>query len=279
MGVLTAATIGAISVLGLAQLSTTIARSAYKARKTFLLMILSNEIKQSFQQGPDPSCTGDCFNACTSSLIGFDTTPLGTSASAAIKKPSATPSNAGATAYEGGDDSHYDILIQEIKFTPLSSTSGEMVVLFSLSDDTRETLSAPPSLNFTLSINEVAGKVDKCIVTGASIAGVGLPGIPSGCRQVKNEKTLVGCGGTRENSNMKATAFGYKSGRKNTGDGNSFFGYEAGEDSEIGASNTFVGYQAGLKNEHGNGNTFVGYQTGEKTTTGGKYFRGISGRK
>ena len=274
VGALTASTIGALSLLGLAQMSINIINTINRSKQEFNLITLSEEIKHTFQQPAPTSCsgTGDCFSSCTSSLIGYNAIS-GSDTPFTIKKAHSVANTVGPDAYEGNQE-YKGIKIQKIEFSP---SSGKVKVYFSPSTDTRETLAAPPSLEFTVLVDEQdsSNKITKCSIVSSSIAGVGLPGIDQNCRKVEAGPTLIGCGGTNENQASDATAFGYQaSGKDSKGKGNSFFGYQAGLKSEIGKSNTFVGYQAGYTNEHGDGNTFVGYQAGENTTTGGNTFVG-----
>ncbi|MDQ2746085.1 MAG: hypothetical protein M3T96_02370, partial [Acidobacteriota bacterium] len=75
-------------------------------------------------------------------------------------------------------------------------------------------------------------------------------------------------------SNYSLTAgnnafFGYKAGAAvdNTGQGNVFFGSEAGTTNSNGAGNSFVGRDAGFTNSSGSANSFFGNSAGKQNTT------------
>ena len=270
IGVLTASTIGAITVLGLAQLSATISRTVYRSKKQFNILQLSEEIKQTFQAGAPSGCdtsANDCFNSCTSSLINYSNS--GAAKGITIRGSSET--GVPAPIYEPGI-LYKGIRISKLEFKPDSSTEGTVMVHFSLSNDSRERLSAPLFLKMEVTLDDVdsSGKIKRCNYLGSSLAGAEQPGIYDGCRYVKGQKALLGCGGTEDNDAVHATAYGYNSGAKNTlkGKGNSFFGYEAGRDNTLGSNNTFVGYRAGVATNKGEHNTFFGYQAGTSNNTG-----------
>ena len=274
VGALTASAIGAIAVLGLAKLSSNIVGTLNKSRKEANFMNLTEDIKRAFQ-GRAPcdhtQTTDDCYNSCTSSLLGLSTT--GSEVSVSIKEPSQT--GVGAEKYKGGDIIR-GVIIQQIAYKPSTlPQQADVRVHFSISDDTKETLTAPPSLHFSIFIDEEdAGKIRRCTVSSSEIAlGSGLTAAQV-CRKVEAGKTLVGCGGTEDVSGSESTALGYKAGG-DTGSGNfssgphiSFLGYEAGKKNTTGENNTFIGYQAGLNNTTGSYNTFLGYRAGDNNTTG-----------
>ena len=285
IGVLVASTVGAMAILGLSQLSNVVARRALRAQQMFNFILLSEEIKQTFMSGKPPGCAPPdiCWNSCTSSLINYsDSTPL----AFVIRTPSIN--GVLSDLYWGGQPSieTKGIKIQEIKFTPgplvtptpLPSTEGSVSIHFSLSDDTRETLTTPPSLNLHILLDSVVGgQIKECSLAGASLAGSGPPGIPHGCRKVELEQSFIGCGGTTDNKDLKGTAFGYKAGYQNhiDGIGNTFFGSKAGMENTKGEENTFLGYKAGEKTFHNTGtnvpgsfNTFLGYEAGSDNTEG-----------
>ncbi|MFN0190158.1 MAG: tail fiber domain-containing protein [Bacteroidia bacterium] len=81
--------------------------------------------------------------------------------------------------------------------------------------------------------------------------------------------TFVGnfAGSSNANANFNS-AFGYRAGFANTGQGNSFFGYEAGHNSTTGASNLFIGAFSGLANTSGGSNTYVGTYCADNLLTG-----------
>ena len=330
-GALVASTIGAISVLGLTQMSTNMVNTLTKAKKELRLITLSEEIKHSFQldapasicsstksgcgsagvvgcvsgETRPPQCDGhisyssystwgpespgnggtevgiycykdgqvedndatdktvgyvcgDALNACSNSLLGHTANSPGY---ITIKDPS------GTVLYHGGK-TYKDIKIRSIRYTPDPSYTNRAVVSvhFSLSESSKDVLAAPESLHFTVFLDQIssAGKIERCTVTGANIAGAGLPGIADGCRKVlKSGQTLLGCGGTEENKHATATAFGSAAGsKKSTGAGNSFFGFSAGLANTSGAENTFIGFNAGHTNTKGNYNSFFGHNAG-----------------
>ena len=163
IGAVTAAGIGAIAVLGLTQMSSNIVDNLGKSRQIFNMVTLSEEIRQSFMQDRDQDCTPleSCFNACTSSLTGISTS-TGTDSEFAIKAPT-PPGETGAgliqyTAEESYTDTdgttksggvYKGLKIQQIIFKPYAANFGTASVHFSLTEDTRETLTAPQSLHFT----------------------------------------------------------------------------------------------------------------------------------
>ena len=285
IGVLVASTVGAIAILGLSQLSNVVALRALRAQQMFNFILLSEEIKQTFMSGKPPGCAPPdiCWNSCSSSLINYsDSTPL----AFVIRAPSIN--GVLSDLYWGGQPSieTKGIKIQEIKFTPgplvtptpLPSTEASVSIHFSLSEDTRETLTTPPSLNLHILLDSVVGgQIKECSLAGASLAGSGPPGIPHGCRKVELEQSFIGCGDTTDNKDLKGTAFGYKSGYQNhiDGIGNTFFGSKAGMENTKGEENTFLGYKAGEKTFHntvtnvpGSFNTFLGYEAGSDNTEG-----------
>ena len=284
VGTLVASSIGAIAVIGLARLSSNIINTLNKSRKETNLMELSQDIKKAFQAGYDPNCdTNDpstkCFNTCTSSLIGFSTTSGG---SIYIKAPDPLPNpsplppgiSAGDVVYKGGGI-YKGIRIQDIRYEPSPIPNrADVTVHFSISDDTRETLTAPRGLHFKIFIDEISsGNIERCSVASATIVGSGAIGVVKECRNVDMNKTLVGCGGTSEINDFNVTAFGYRAGRDKqnatggTGSENTFLGTEAGR-KNIGSENIFIGYQAGLENKEGEGNLFLGYKAGKNNTKG-----------
>ncbi|MCY4512976.1 MAG: hypothetical protein OXB86_04745, partial [Bdellovibrionales bacterium] len=291
VGALTAATIGAISILGLTQMSTNIVNNLSKSKQIHNMVTLSEEIRHTFQMDRPNPCdhtTKNCFNACTSSLTGIST-DVGRNSNFAIRMPSPQPSGMGTgpIVYEGSN-TYKNVKIQEIKYAPQRSNYGLASVHFSLSEDTRDTLLAPQSLHFVIFVNKTnppgnppGSSIEECTVASTKIAGAGLSGINQGCRKVDGEppdhpsgkkQTLLGCGGTAGNPTTGALAFGYKtggdfdanggSGLFSSGSNNIFFGYKSGAVSTAGGNNVFLGYEAGHKNTSGEKNVFLGYQTG-----------------
>ena len=298
VGALTAAGIGAIAVLGLTQMSSNIVNNLSKSKQIFNIVTLSEEIRQGFMEDAPTPCNPSeksCWNACTSSLINISTA-VGTNSNFAIKAPSPMPAGMGAgpELYKG-EKTYKGIKIQEIIYKPYSSNFGYASVHFSLTEDTRETLTAPKSLHFPIFVSKKSsGVIKECVVANTKIAGAGLSGIGDSCRKVDGDpadtpphpggkkQTLLGCGGTDgRNGGEKPkedVAFGYKSGgdfdadsgagKFSDGEGNTFFGYKSGWKNTSGEHNVFLGHEAGRENTTGNNNIFLGHQAGWKNTTG-----------
>ena len=143
-----ASTIGVIAVLGFAQLSVNVVGTLNRAKQELNLLLLSEEMKHTFQQD----------EACNNSLAGFN---IHSENFLSIRDGS------GSEAYKGGQI-WKGVKIQEIRFKPQSTDKGTVVVQFSLSDDTRETLMAPKPLNFKVFIDEEdSGHIKKCTIAGA----------------------------------------------------------------------------------------------------------------
>ncbi len=119
----------------------------------------------------------------------------------------------------------------------------------------------------------------KCYAIGGKIEGGS--GIDPECYKVDSDgRTLVGCGTTGASTN-KHTAFGfevgtggsegtfvgYKAGEVNTGNYNSFIGYNTGLNNISGGYNTFFGRRAGADN-NGGSNVFIGHEAGSRNTIG-----------
>jgi hypothetical protein len=79
--------------------------------------------------------------------------------------------------------------------------------------------------------------------------------------QLNNNRVLSNAG----SSNLFA---GVGAGSANTGVGNAFFGYTAGNANSTGNFNSFFGTDAGFKNTTGGGNAFFGAHAGHDNTTG-----------
>jgi len=84
-----------------------------------------------------------------------------------------------------------------------------------------------------------------------------------------NTSTQYNIGGNRAfritNGGLN-TFVGFLTGQ--SGAGNSFFGYHAGQENTDGPLNTFVGFNAGIHNSMGSGNAFFGADAGLKNTVG-----------
>lgn len=72
----------------------------------------------------------------------------------------------------------------------------------------------------------------------------------------------------RFSKNMHNVIAGYQAGKNNTGDYNSFYGYQAGMANTTGDGNLFVGNSSGIVNTTGRENIFVGTYSGNHNTTG-----------
>jgi len=79
---------------------------------------------------------------------------------------------------------------------------------------------------------------------------------------------------------MAVTMVGYQAGKVNTGNYNTFFGYQAGLSNVSGTENHFSGYQSGLSNTSGKQNYFSGMNSGRYNTTGNwNHFEGFEAGK
>src|SRR4030095_7295527 len=72
----------------------------------------------------------------------------------------------------------------------------------------------------------------------------------------------------RFSKNMHNVFAGYQAGKNNTGDYNSFYGYQAGMANTTGDGNLFVGNSSGIVNTTGRENIFVGTYSGNHNTSG-----------
>ncbi len=80
----------------------------------------------------------------------------------------------------------------------------------------------------------------------------------------------------RFSPSMPVTTVGYQAGKVNTGNYNTFFGYQAGLSNTSGTENHFNGYQSGLSNTIGKQNYFSGMNSGKANTTGNwNHFEGF----
>ncbi|OGR41910.1 MAG: hypothetical protein A2X35_11415 [Elusimicrobia bacterium GWA2_61_42] len=77
-----------------------------------------------------------------------------------------------------------------------------------------------------------------------------------------NGSTVLALSGT------DSLGVGVQAGRVNSGDGNTFVGFQAGKVNTSGFQNSFLGNLAGTLNTTGYDNSFVGYQAGAANTTG-----------
>ena len=147
VGVLVASTIGVIAVLGFAQLSVNVIGTLNRAKQELNLLLLSEEMRHTLQQD----------DACNNSLGGFN---VYSESFLAIRD------GAGSEVYKGGQVWR-GVKIQAIRFKPQSADKATVVVQFSLSDDTRETLLSPKPLNFKVFIDEEdSGHIKKCTIAG-----------------------------------------------------------------------------------------------------------------
>jgi hypothetical protein len=72
----------------------------------------------------------------------------------------------------------------------------------------------------------------------------------------------------RFSKNMHTVIGGYQAGKNNSGDYNTFYGYQAGMANTTGDGNLFVGHISGLANTSGRQNVFIGPYSGVYNTTG-----------
>jgi hypothetical protein len=86
-----------------------------------------------------------------------------------------------------------------------------------------------------------------------------------------NQPLIARVGGEqvfRFSKNMHNVLAGYQAGKNNTGDYNTFLGYQAGLANTTGDGNLFVGNSSGIVNTTGRENIFVGTYSGNHNTTG-----------
>ena len=272
IGVLAAASIGAIVVMGLTQLSTNIMDTVRKSQQGFHVIELAEEIKRDFEQS----------GSCTKSLDWYDNTKGRPDQGFEIRNSS------GNTLYKAGQIIK-GIRIREMKFKVRDGRTGVAtvdrdgdgtvdpvldlkrdplaLVYLALSDDPKDAMSVIPPLQFDVRVRSYrsGGKIRQCDIIGGTIAGGGGGSTP--CYKVEGDKALVGCGGTIDNQDTQQTAFGASAGSNNsTGTENSFFGFSAGKVNASGKRNTFVGHSAGQSNISSQSNTFVGARAGKETT-------------
>ena len=114
-------------------------------------------------------------------------------------------------------------------------------------------------------------KVDECGEVNCIGLSKGFGGGGSvACYTVKDDgRTLVGCGGTDQVSQVQTTAFGFGAGKKNAHFSNTFIGYKAGTKHTTGHQNVFIGSGAGFESTTANENIFIGAGAGGKTQTAG----------
>ena len=182
IGVLTASTIGVIVVIGLARFSATITDILRKSQKKFDIILLSGEIKEDLMSAvplPDPSCTpplsDECLpkNVCTNSLRGYED-KLNHEQFVQIKSSSSKDTDISAL-YMGGQVVK-GVKIQEIKFKAGAEKDGKanLSIIFSFSDDPRDTLSAPAPVEFQVHITGYEGtsnKIQTCSYGGGGGGG------------------------------------------------------------------------------------------------------------
>ena len=120
------------------------------------------------------------------------------------------------------------------------------------------------SLRCTMEIVELdSNKIKKCKFLDC--ASVGGGGISEECYKVQvTGETYVGCGTTKNNTQVTTTAFGFDAGHSGSGVNSTFIGHSSGKVS-TGASNTFIGHSSGKANTTGKENVFIGYETGQLT--------------
>lgn len=92
----------------------------------------------------------------------------------------------------------------------------------------------------------------------------------NGTANIFNANTQFNIGGTRVLSiaGTRNVFLGVNSGPGNTGQNNTFVGFQAGLDATSGNNGSFFGFNAGLRNTEGLNNTFVGVSAGSGNLTG-----------
>jgi len=83
------------------------------------------------------------------------------------------------------------------------------------------------------------------------------------------QSTSLGYMAGKVNTGNENTFLGWQAGKSNTtGDGNIFIGHYAGWVNTTGRQNLFLGNYSGINNTTGNYNQFIGFQSGQYNTTG-----------
>ena len=133
------------------------------------------------------------------------------------------------------------------------------------------------TLNINLDGNYLSGDGDSEGVFVDSSGNVGIgTNTPNNTIQIKDlinfdnakESTMIGFQAGLLNSGDDNTFIGYEAGKANiSGKANTFIGRAAGRAKTTGDRNTFIGQEAGLLNS-GDENTFIGYEAGQNSTTG-----------
>lgn len=91
----------------------------------------------------------------------------------------------------------------------------------------------------------------------------------SGRLEFLNFSVYIGNQARNNNDNSLFNTFvGYRTGRLNTGAGNTFLGANSGTQNTEGDRNTFIGQNSGNANAEGDDNTFIGNSAGRENTAG-----------
>ena len=157
VGMLVAASIGAVVAAGVAQLGVNIQSYLRNAQSLYNLMNLKDDINFTFKQP----------GSCTKSLVGFEGRAGAPAAWFEIKD-----GVTGDTKFKSGGI-HKKIYIHQIRFFPGPPPykTGKVVIHFSLSDDKRETLKLAESLKFDVKgIKYESGtdKIESCEIEGGA---------------------------------------------------------------------------------------------------------------
>lgn len=95
--------------------------------------------------------------------------------------------------------------------------------------------------------------------------------VTTGARNVFIGNQVGSAGGTGVGDSVM---IGYQSGRVNTGNQNTFVGFQTASSNTSGTQNVFLGWSSGANNVIGGANTYVGYGSGQNSTGGSNTFIG-----
>ena len=199
----------------------------------------------------------------TAGYLTSESDPVfGTSAAAGITSPDITNWN---TAYSWGDHATAGYLTGYSEIDPqvganttnyIPKWDGSALITGTIYDNGNVGIGTPsPAAKLDVSGDISASSVYK-------IGGNTVLSVAGG-------NTLVGIAAGAVNTGNCNTFSGYQAGYSNTtGYGNTFSGNQAGYNNTEGYANTFSGYWTGFNNTTGHGNTFSGLQAGYSNTTG-----------